>query len=134
MNDKVTVTFFLIINTYIAGACHSPTPPPSPPCVFWELKSTITLKPLWQELPKSFILDVAEDCLESFIVHSFTQILHLFFWRFKTWEMRGIISSCDLEFSAISPMVSLNQCTNIFTQRILKWYIPQEVEKNYQSV
>ena len=44
----------------------------------------------------------------------FSQILHLFFLEIQTWQMRGIISSCDLEFSAISPMVSLNQCTNIF--------------------
>ena len=61
------------------------------------INSTITPKPLWQELPNSFILDVAgvldpllksllfskKDRVKSLIVYSFTQILHLFFLRFK---------------------------------------------------
>ena len=40
------------------------------------------------------------------------------------------MSSCDLKFSA---MVSLNPCTNIFTQKIFKGYMPQEAEKIRQK-
>ena len=142
MSDKITVTFFQIIDTYIAGACCSPSVPISRSHTWGNKlhnhsKTSVTRasKELHlrccrgpgsaSEIPLVF---QKRSCKKLDYIQFYTDFAYIFF-EIQTWEMRGIMSSCDLEFSAISRMVPLNPCTDIFTQRILKRYMPQKVEK-----
>ena len=81
------------------------------------------LEGYWFHLWK-YVLFSEKNRVKSFMIHSFTQILHLF--EIQTWEMRRYHVYYDLEFSAILLIVPQNPWTKMFSWKVPKGYMPVE--------